>query len=166
MQYFLKTRPGGQQMSVWAMIRRQHLRLGIHSRSGNMSEATGELQDAVESLRSRLPYAEGSTGFAVAIAGKVALVELFDKLATCKEVYGRFIDGLVLDAVEPGDAGCPADEIAETVNLYMTQDMRWRPAGPLVGLGEPYCARGDDGVLATALVVDGRLLHLSMSVPF
>ena len=166
MQYFLKARPGGQQMSVWATIRRQHLRLGIHSRSGNMSDATGKLRDAVENLRSRLPYTEGTTGFAVAIAGRVALVELFDKPATCKEVYWRFVDGLVLDAQEPGDMGCPTDEIAETVKLYMKEDMRWRPAGPLVGLGEPYCARGDDGVLATALVVDDRLLHLSMSVPF
>jgi len=166
MQYFLKTRPGGQQMNVWAMIRRQHLRLGIRSRSGNMSDATGKLQDAVENLRSRLPYTEGSTGFAVAIAGKVVLVELFDKPATCNEVYGRFVDGLVFDAQELGDTGCPTDEIARTVKLYMTQDMRWRPAEPLVGLGEPYCARGDDGVLATVLVVDGRLLHLSMSVPF
>ncbi len=166
MQYFLKTRAGSSQLNVWAAIRRQHLRLGIRSRSGDMSEASATLPAVVENLRSRLPYMEGSTGFAVAIAGKVALIELFDKPATCKEVYERFIDGLVFDAPGQEDIGCPADEIAKTVKLYMKEEVRWQPAGPLVGLGEPYSARGHGGVLATALVVDSKLLHFSMSIPF
>ncbi len=166
MQYFLKTRHGGQQLNVWAAIRRQHLRLGIRSQSGGMSEASAKLPAVVEKLRSRLPYMEGSTGFAVAIAGKIALIEWFDKPVTCKEVYERFIDGLVFDAPGQENIGCPADEIAKTVKLYMKEEVRWQPARPRVGLGEPYSARGHNGVLATALVVDGRLLHLSVSIPF
>jgi hypothetical protein len=34
-----------------------------------------------------------------------------------------------------------------------------------VGLGEAYRATGDDGTLASALLVDGALVHLSMSMP-
>jgi hypothetical protein len=44
--------------------------------------------------------------------------------------------------------------------------MRWRQVEPVVGLGEAYHARDiHDDTLATALVEDGTLVHLSMSAP-
>jgi hypothetical protein len=42
--------------------------------------------------------------------------------------------------------------------------MRWRQVES-VGLGELYRATGDDGTLATALVVDGVPIHLSIAAP-
>ena len=39
-------------------------------------------------------------------------------------------------------------------------------AGEPVGLGEAYRAQDDDDILATALVVDGTLIHLGMSMPY
>ncbi len=43
--------------------------------------------------------------------------------------------------------------------------VRWREVEPRrrLGRGVP-CARGDDNTLATALVVDGTLVHLSLSM--
>lgn len=42
--------------------------------------------------------------------------------------------------------------------------MMWRQVAA-VGLGEAYRGHGEDGTLATALVVDDVLLHLSLSMP-
>ena len=42
--------------------------------------------------------------------------------------------------------------------------MKWQ-RGESVGLGEAYHARGDDDTLATALVMDGVPVHLSVSAP-
>ena len=42
--------------------------------------------------------------------------------------------------------------------------MRWQRVES-VGIGEAYHARGDDDSLATALVVDGVPIHVSVSMP-
>ena len=162
LRYFLKEGSRSHQHRIWATIQRKHRRLGVRSRSENMSDALVSRHDEVESLRRNLPYADGSAGFAVALAGKVVSVDLFDKSATCKEVYERFVGGLVLDALELPGSGCQADPSDIPVGLY--RNMRWRQVEPVIGLGESYRARGeDDDTLASALVLDGSIVHLSMS---
>jgi hypothetical protein len=42
--------------------------------------------------------------------------------------------------------------------------MRWQPV-ETVGLGEAYWATGAGDALATALAVEGTLVHLSVSMP-
>ena len=48
--------------------------------------------------------------------------------------------------------------------LYSLTSMRWQRA-QAVGLGEACRAAGDDGTLATAVVVDGVPIHVSESTP-
>ena len=49
------------------------------------------------------------------------------------------------------------------VKLYMVRNVKWHQADP-VGLGQAYRAQ-DNGVLSTALVAGGTLIHLSVSMP-
>ncbi len=46
----------------------------------------------------------------------------------------------------------------------MVRNVRWQQADP-VGLGKAYRAQDED-ILATALVMDGTLIHLGMSMPY
>ena len=63
-----------------------------------------------------------------------------------------------------GDAGHRAQTTASdvAVKLYALKNMMWQKTNP-VGLGDSY--RGSDNdVLATALVADGDLVHLGVSI--
>jgi hypothetical protein len=151
------------QFRMWTTIQRQHRRLGIRSRTGNMSDAMETRRDAVADLRRNLPYAEGASGIAVALGGKVVGIDIFDKPATCKAVWARIVESLLLDAPEMSDMGCQANGSDVSVQLYMMRNMRWQQADS-VGLGEAYRAR-EDGMLSTALVAGDTLLHLSVSMP-
>jgi hypothetical protein len=108
---------------------------------------------------------EGACGVAVAIAGSVvASIDIFDKPATLQKLWDRLVLGLALDAVEVGDAERAVDGSDISVELYKTGSMRWRRVEPAIGMGEAFRAQ-DDGTLATALVVDGTPIHLSISAP-
>ena len=67
--------------------------------------------------------------------------------------------GLTPDAVDLQGESRDSDI---SVELYRLKNVDWQRAAT-VGLGESYHARGKCNTLATALVVDGTLLHLSMS---
>lgn len=49
--------------------------------------------------------------------------------------------------------------------MYGIRELTWHEVAA-VGLGEEYRARGDDGMLAAALVAEGVLVHASASMPF
>jgi hypothetical protein len=153
----------GSQTAVWREIRRKHQATGTRSEKENMSDALESRRETVEDLRRNLPYVEGASGMAVAIGTGIVSVDVFDKTTTCRKLWGRFVEGLLLDALEVGDAGCQADGNDILVRLYRMNSVRWQEVAT-VGLGEGFRAR-DDRALATALVVDGALVHLSLSMP-
>ncbi len=162
LRHVLKEGHRPDQLRIWATIRRQHCRLGIRSRTGNMSDAMETRRDDVEDLRRNLPYAEGASGIAVAIGGKVAGIDIFDKPETCKAVWARIVESLLLDAPGMPNTGCRATGSDVAVELYTLRSVRWE-RNDSVGLGEAYRAQ-DDGMLSTALVMDGTLIHLGISM--
>jgi len=99
------------------------------------------------------------------IAGKVVGIDLFDKPAISKAVYERIVGGLILDALELPQTGCQAEGSGILVQLYRLKAVRWQLVEPVIGMGEMFHARGDDGTLATALVLKENIIHLSMSAP-
>ncbi len=80
------------QTAVWREIRRKHRAIGTTSEKENMFDALESHRDAVEALRRTLFYVEGASGMAVAI-GNVVSVDVFDKAATCRKLWGRFVRG-------------------------------------------------------------------------
>ena len=63
--------PGGgcDQTRMWAEIRHRHRRLGVRSRSANLSDALDTHRGALEDLRHSLPCPEGASGITVALDG-------------------------------------------------------------------------------------------------
>ena len=80
-----------------------------------MSDVLETHREKVGELRRNLPYVEGASGIAVAIDGKVVSVDIFDKLATCRKVWERCVEGLVLDAA---GTKCQASGTDVSVRLY------------------------------------------------
>ncbi len=155
----------GRQDAVWREIRRKHRATGTRSEKENLSDALEAHRGEAEDLRRKLPYPEGASGIAVALGGRVVGIDLFDKPATLAKLWDRLVQGIALDALESCDTGRLADGSGIPVGLYRMRSVRWRRTEPLIGSGEAYRARGDDGILATALVAGGTLLHLSVSMP-
>jgi hypothetical protein len=161
LRHLLKEEANGRQLRIWETIRRKHCRLGIRSRTEDLSDAMEARRDAAEDLRRNLPYAEGASGIAVALGGKVVGIDIFDKAATLERLWDRLLQGIALDAL--ADTGCRAIGSDVAVKLYALRSVRWHRADP-VGLGEAYTAQDDD-TLATALVMDDMLIHLGVSMP-
>jgi hypothetical protein len=156
--------PGGGcgQTRMWMEIRQRHCRLGVQSRSANLSDALETHRSAAEDLRHRLPRPEGASGIAVVLDGKVVSVDIFDGPSTLAGIWDRLVQGLALDMLEVRDSEPQPCAMSISARLYRLREKRWeRTDSP--GLGERYLAQ-DDGMLATALVVEGTLLHLSVSV--
>jgi hypothetical protein len=151
------------QASLWQAIRRKHGATATRSERENLSDTLDTHRDSVEALRRNLPYVEGSSGIAVAIGGKVVSVDLFDKPTTLQKLWDRLADGIAIDALEICMIKRRTSGTDRSVKLYMGKVTRWRQV-ETVGLGEAYRSE-DDGTLATALVKDDVLLHLSLSVP-
>jgi hypothetical protein len=150
-----------RQASVWQEIRRKHQATGTRSERENMSDTLDVHRDRVEALRGGLPYREGASGIAVTMDGKVVCLDIFNKPSTLANLWDRMVEGIALDALEMPDTGCQACGMDISVRLYKKRV--WRQVDS-VGLGEAYRATDDDS-LATALVVDGVPIHVSMSMP-
>ena len=69
-----------------------------------MSDALETRRDAAEDLRRNLPYAEGASGIAVALGGKVVGIDIFDKPATWQGSGIAWCRDSLLDAPEMPDS--------------------------------------------------------------
>jgi hypothetical protein len=160
----LKDEGDYRQYRLWTTMRERLRRLGIRSPTGSMSDGTDALREAAEGLRRGLPYADGASGIAVALGGKIVAIDIFDKPSTLAKLWDRLVQGIALDAAATGDEARPATASDVAVKLYALRNMQWRQVEPVVGLGEAYRGRADDDILATALVMDGTLIHLGASM--
>jgi hypothetical protein len=161
------TTPGryGRQEAVWQEIRRKHRATATCSEGENMSDTLEVHREAVENLRRKLRYPEGASGIAVTIGGKIIGIDLFDQPLTLAKLWDRLLEGIALDALESCDTERQPDENSVSVKLYKAKIMRWQKMLPVVGLGGAYRARDNDDTLATALVLNNSIVHLSMSMP-
>ena len=150
------------QCGMWAAVERKHLALGVQSKTRNLSDALESRRDEVEELRSLLPCPEGASGIAVALGGNVVCLDLFDKSETLAKVWYRLAQGIVLDAMEKPSCQGQMSQMDILTQLYRLKEKRWQLVDS-VGLGEQYLSSDDDGMVASALVVDGRLVHASMA---
>ena len=87
--------------------------------------------------------------------------DLFDKPSTCRKVWNRLLTGFVLDALEGGEqekqVGVPEAEML----LAELADLPWESVDP-VGEGEESRAESKTGDHASALTLDGILVHGSL----
>jgi hypothetical protein len=161
------TAPGryGCQDAVWREIRRKHRATATCSEAENMSDTLEVHRETVEDLRCNLLYPANASGIAVTIGGKIVGIDLFDQPTTLAKLWDRLLQGIALDALESCDNERQPDGSDISVKLYKAKVMRWKQVEPVVGLGEAYRARDNDQTLATALVLNDSVVHLSMSMP-
>jgi hypothetical protein len=154
---------GSDQGEVWKEVGRQMGSLGSQSPTAAMADTYGAHQVRLDEFRERLRYPEGATGLAVAVGGKVASVDLFDKPSTCRKVWDRLLTGVVLDALEvgPGEVRAGAADVLQV--LTALRDAPWQPR-QAVGAGEEFRAEMEGDRHASALVFNRTVVHGSLVV--
>jgi hypothetical protein len=159
----LKAHAGYQsdQEGVWNEIDRQAAALHSASPTHAMHDTYEAYRRRLDEYRERLKYVEGAVGAAVAVAGKLVAIDLFDQPKTCARVWDRLLSGTILDALEVStvDRQVPSADIAEA--LCRLRDLRWEPVPP-VGEGQEYRADAPISARASALVLEGTLVHGSV----
>jgi hypothetical protein len=153
---------GSDQHEVWKEVTRQMGSLGTTSDTGAMADTYEAYRHRLDEFTEHVKYVEGASGLAVAVGAKLVSVDLFDKPATCRKVWGRLLTGLVMDALEAGPTEeQPGQELVQEALGRLRTDP-WQPTQP-VGVGEEY--RSDsDGRHATALVLAESVVHGSLIV--
>ncbi|HTU21879.1 MAG TPA: DUF6569 family protein [Gemmataceae bacterium] len=149
------------QGEVWKEVGRQMESLGSHSDTGAMADTYDSFQGRLTEFRERLKYPEGATGLAVAVGDKLVSVDLFDKPSTCRKVWDRLLDGVVLDALEAGAGETSADAGQVQTMLAELRDASWQQAPP-IGVGEDYRADLKGDRHASVLVRDETVVHGSL----
>ena len=159
----LKAKRGhrSDQGQVWEEVGRQQAALCCYSATSAMSDTFETYRKRLGEFQEKLQYEEGAIGAAVAIGGKVVACDLFDKPSTCRKVWNRLLTGFVLDALEGGEqekqVGVPEAEML----LAELDDLSWQSVNP-VGEGEESRAESKTGDQASALTLDGTLVHGSL----
>jgi hypothetical protein len=150
------------QGAVWHEVARQQKALGAVSPTHAMSDTFEAQRVRLNQFLEKVGHVEGAVGVAVAIAGKVVAIEAFDKPQTCGRVWKRLLSGAVLDALEvPPGAGRAAEAADVERALSGLGALDWQ-RGPRVGEGEDYRAESPAGDHASALALDGALVHGSV----
>jgi hypothetical protein len=152
---------GSDQGEVWKEVGRQMDSLGAASPTAAMADTYEAYRHRLDEFQQRLRYAEGATGLAVAVGGRVVSVDLFDKPSTCRKVWDRLLTGVILDALEalPSEEQAGPDRVREA--LAHLRAAPWQQT-PAVGAGEEYRSDSDDGRHASALVLAGAVVHGSL----
>ncbi|KKK60572.1 hypothetical protein LCGC14_3023010, partial [marine sediment metagenome] len=147
---------------VWEEVQRKQRSLGTDSPSSALADTFRDYESRIGQFRDSLQPVEGAVGMVVAVNGKIVSIDLLDKPSTCQKVWGRLLTGFILDALESGSSGQQAStENAEAI-LASINGLPWEPV-ETVGEGLDYRAE-TEGVVASALTLDGHLIHTSASV--
>jgi hypothetical protein len=154
---------GSDQGGVWQEVSRQMEALGASSPTGAMADTYTTYRDRLAEFMERLKYVEGASGLAVAVGGRVVSVDLFDKPATCRKVWGRLLTGVVMDALESGPTQEPAGKEQVEEALASLRAAPWQLVPP-AGAGEEYRSDAEGGRHATALVLGESVIHGSLVV--
>ncbi len=146
------------QATVWQEVDELQTSHGVASDTQALSDVFDAHRDRVAEVQDGLPYVDGAVGMAVAVGGKVAAIDLFDKPSTCRKVWRGLLSGYVFDALE-AEAERPEAGDVERL-LRVAREAAWQVVNA-VGEGEEYRAElGGDR--ASALCADGSLVHGSI----
>jgi hypothetical protein len=161
--FSLRTRQGhrSDQHSVWAEVSRQQRALGVRSTTSAMSDTFASRFRQVVEFQEKLRYVEGASGVAIAINGRVVVLDLFDQPATCRKVWERLMAGVALNALEcqPTTETVKAGDVERLI--YSLQNSAWQRV-PAIGEGEEARIETETGQYGSKLTLGGRLIHASI----
>ncbi|PAY17509.1 hypothetical protein CKO51_20815 [Rhodopirellula sp. SM50] len=149
------------QGEVWSEVAAFNCVHGVDSSTQAMADAFGTYEDKVKEYHDKLQYVDHASGIAIAIAGQVVSVDLFDKSSTCEKLWKRMLSGVVMDALaaeEPAETAAPppVERLISTVG-----ELDWQPS-VAVGEGDEFRAESNAGDHASALALGGTVVHASV----
>jgi hypothetical protein len=151
------------QGQLWHEIERKAQCMNVQPETLALADVFRARADSLAWLRRRLRPTAGQVGAAFCINGMVEGLELFDAPETLDAHLVKLIDSYSLDALElPPSETQPAAalQVKDLLKRICATEVQSYPA---IGLGEDLRLRGEE-VQGTALVAQGRLVHLSAHV--
>ena len=160
------------QGAVWEEVAMKHERASTSSRTGALHDLYAREAADVDPLRRAFPYPDGTSGLAIGIGGRLVALELFDRPAVARKLWGRVVEGAVrahLDHHRLVAAGAvPATEHRypdrEALGRMLGR-VRAAQAGALdsAAVGEGTDVRfATDRISGAGLVREGGVVHLEV----
>jgi len=153
---------GSDQAEVWKEVSRMDTALASHSPTEAMADTYDQYRNRLAEFQEQLKYPDGATGLAVGIGTHIVSVDLFDKPATCRQVWNRLLTGVILDALQAGMAA-ERPEPTDVHNLLsLLRDALWQKT-MAVGAGDEYRFDTSGAQHASALVCHDTVVHGSLT---
>lgn len=148
------------QSAVWDEVGHTLEAAAASSPTMAMHAAIEQQRDSLDGYVEALTYPAGACGAVVAINGRFAAVDLFDKPETLQRVWPRLVSGYALDALGTrGRKGKAFTAKGAGVLLEHLGQVGCQPC-PTVGVGEDWRFESD-AIVGQALVAEGACIHLS-----
>jgi len=148
------------QGAVWDEVGAKAARLQASAPTGAMSDVYAHVGSDTRDFRAAFRAEQRQVGGVFAIGGRPAGLELFDAPGTLRSTLGRLVESYALDAIELG--GRPRRADLEEAKDFLSRAASARTeVARAVGLGEELRLEAP-GLVGEALVVDGRVVHLSV----
>ena len=148
------------QGAVWQSVERKATLFQAAAPSEAMSDVYKHVHGDIGEYRKAFRAGRRQVGAVFAINGRPVGLEMFDSPETFASTLGRLVESYALDAIEEtGQSTALPDAARASVFVARTAGARSEVA-KAVGEGEDVRLEGP-GLVGEALVVDGRVVHLS-----
>lgn len=148
------------QGAVWEEVAETIEGAAVPSPTMAMHDVIEQRRDSLESYLDALPYPDDARGVIVAIEGKFAAADCFDKPETLRRIWPRLISGYALDAIS-GRSGKPKTFSAKAARVLLEHlgELDCQPC-PTVGIGQDWRFESE-ALVGQALVAEDTCIHLS-----
>jgi hypothetical protein len=146
------------QRQVWHDVACQQESLHVRSETKAMSDTIGVCQARVGQVSGVLDYVRGAVGMMIVVGAKTMVLDLFDNPSTCESLWDALVSACLVDALASRDR--QPDTARARRRLAELAAATWRPC-PAVGDGQEWRAEIAGGLCASALLLEGHLVHLS-----
>jgi len=153
--------PAADQGRIWAAVQSQQQSLGVQSPTRAYSDTVERHRTRLAEFQEHLPYVAGASGLAVAVNGSVVAVDIFDKPATCEQVWAKMLNGHAIDALQSSPTNPPPDVEVVRQFIQALENTAWRPV-PSAGEGEAFRLETEHGTCGSKLMLHGSLVHASV----
>jgi hypothetical protein len=149
------------QGAIWGAVSQKAAFLCAQSPTEAMSDVYTHVEGTVGEYRAAFEAVPGQVGALFAIDGRMAGVELFDAAMTLRSSLRRLVGSYALDAIESRARTFPVPSAADARGFLDDAAAAPMEESPAVGLGSEV-RLAERGIVGEGLVVDGRVVHLSV----
>jgi hypothetical protein len=151
------------QASIWHDVDETLDVLGAHAPTAAMHAAYEQRAADVSEFLQHLSWQKGQAGVVVAIGGRIACADIFDRPETLQGLWDRLIPAYAIEAIAearhaPRAATVTADDASAFVRSTLVAQISRHPA---VGLGTDVRLTGE-GLIGAGLEVEGTIVHLAL----